>query len=62
LVFLTIHSEHEFIDVCLAEGALGYVVKAHMKTDLLPAIRAALTDRLFISGLDTTPTREPGRP
>jgi len=51
LVFLTIYSEDEFISACMEEGALGYVVKAHMKTDLIPAIRAALLGRLFISGL-----------
>jgi DNA-binding NarL/FixJ family response regulator len=48
-VFLTIHSEHEFVDACVAEGALGYVVKSHMKTDLIPAIEAALVGRTFIS-------------
>jgi DNA-binding NarL/FixJ family response regulator len=49
LVFLTIYSEDEFISACMEEGALGYVMKAHMKTDLIPAIRAALLGRLFIS-------------
>lgn len=48
-VFLTVQVEHEFIDACLAEGALGYVVKSHMKTDLIPAIQEALTGRTFIS-------------
>lgn len=49
LVFLTIHSEDEFVNACLAEGALGYVVKGHMKTDLIPAINAALSGHSFIS-------------
>ena len=49
VVFLTIHSEGEFIDACMAEGALGYVVKTHMGTDLIPAINAALSGRLFVS-------------
>lgn len=48
-VFLTIHSEDEFMRACLAEGALGYVTKAHIKEDLIPAIRAALAGKLFIS-------------
>jgi len=48
VVFLTIHSESEFIDACLAEGALGYVVKNHMKTDLIPAINAALAGQSFV--------------
>jgi DNA-binding NarL/FixJ family response regulator len=50
-VFLTIHVEREFVEACVAEGALGYVVKSHMKTDLIPAIQAALVGRIFISPL-----------
>jgi len=49
LVFLTIHAEQEFVDACLEEGALGYVVKSHMKTDLIPAINAALSGQCFVS-------------
>ena len=50
-VFLTIHIEHEFVDACVSQGALGYVVKSRMKTDLIPAIKAALMGRTFISPL-----------
>lgn len=50
-VFLTIHIEHEFVDACVSQGALGYVLKSHMKTDLIPAINAALMGRTFISPL-----------
>ena len=49
VVFLTVHSEDEFVDACLAEGALGYVVKTHMNTDLIPAIHAALLGHPFVS-------------
>ena len=49
VVFLTIHSEDEFVNACFAEGALGYVAKVHMKTDLIPAINAALLGCPFIS-------------
>ena len=49
VVFLTIRASDEFVDACLAEGAVGYVVKAHMKSDLIPAINAALSGRSFIS-------------
>ncbi len=48
LVFLTIHASDEFVDACVAVGALGYVVKAHMKTDLILAINAALSGQSFI--------------
>lgn len=49
IVFLTIHSEEQFVEACMAEGALGYVVKAHMKAHLIPAIQAALVGESYIS-------------
>ncbi|MGC1420922.1 MAG: response regulator transcription factor [Terracidiphilus sp.] len=49
IVFLTIHDENEFIRACLDEGALGYVIKAHMKDDLVLAINAAMKGKRFIS-------------
>jgi len=49
VVFLTVHAEDEFIQACMAEGALGYVVKCRMATDLLPAIRAALSGQRYVS-------------
>lgn len=48
IVFLTIHSEPPFIEACMAEGALGYVLKSHMKSHLIPAIQAALVGRSYI--------------
>ena len=48
-VFLTIHPEDEFVDACLAEGALGYVTKSRVKADLIPAIQAALSGHTFVS-------------
>ena len=49
IVFLTVHSDPEFVRACLATGALGYVVKFQMETDLVPAIQEALAGRIFIS-------------
>lgn len=49
VVFLTIHDESEFIRACLDEGALGYVIKTHMKDDLILAINAAMNGKRFIS-------------
>ena len=48
-VFLTIHSEDEFVRACFAEGALGYVVKCRMGTDLIPAINAAFSGQSYVS-------------
>ena len=49
LVFLTVHERVEFVRACLAEGALGYVVKSRLAVDLLSAIHEALAGRRFIS-------------
>ena len=48
IVFLTIHSEEQFMKACMAEGALGYVLKSQMKAHLIPAIRAALVGQCYI--------------
>jgi DNA-binding NarL/FixJ family response regulator len=48
-VFLTIHSEDEFLQACLEEGALGYVVKSNLKDDLIPAIFSAMQGQVFVS-------------
>ena len=48
IVFLTVHSEEEFVRACVAEGALGYVIKSSMKSHLVPAIKAALAGRRYI--------------
>ena len=49
IVFLTINGSAEFVEACLAEGALGFVVKSRMKADLIPAINAALSGQCFVS-------------
>ena len=49
MVFLTVHERVEFVHACLAEGALGYVVKSRLNADLIPAIEEALNGRRFIS-------------
>jgi len=56
IVFLTIHESPEFVEACFAEGALGFVVKSHMKTDLIPAINAALSGQRFVSSTRHTNT------
>ena len=48
IVFLTIHSEEQFMTACMAEGALGYVLKSHMRAHLIPAIQAALVGQTYI--------------
>jgi len=48
IVFLTVHADHQFVEACMAEGALGYVLKAHMRVHLIPAIRAALVGKAYV--------------
>ncbi len=52
LIFLTVHSGSDFVRVCLDAGASGYVVKSRMDSDLLPAIREVLANRIFLSPID----------
>jgi DNA-binding NarL/FixJ family response regulator len=48
-VFLTVHSEREFIEACKEAGALGYVQKFSMKENLVPAIQAVLAGQSYVS-------------
>jgi len=49
VVFLTVQTRVEFVHACLAEGALGYVTKSRLATDLIPAIKDVLSGHQFIS-------------
>ena len=62
LVFLTVHTRDELLEACLAGGALGYVTKAQMGADLIPAIHAALHGRRFVSQRKPANKRALGAP
>jgi len=49
LVFLTVHTDPDFVRACFAAGALAFVCKPRMSIDLLPAIQQALAGRTFVS-------------
>ncbi len=49
IVFLTVHEDADILAACLSVGGLGYVIKVYMNHDLIPAINAALTGRVFVS-------------
>jgi DNA-binding NarL/FixJ family response regulator len=51
IVFLTVHEDSDIIATCLSVGALGYVLKALMDSDLIPAMNEALAGRVFVSRL-----------
>jgi DNA-binding NarL/FixJ family response regulator len=48
-VFVTVHAEAMFVEAGLEAGALGYVLKDSAGDDLVPAIRAALSGRQYVS-------------
>ena len=49
IIFLTVHEDPDFVQAALETGALGYVVKSKMASDLRTAVKAAMAGRLFIS-------------
>jgi DNA-binding NarL/FixJ family response regulator len=49
IVFLTVHEDPDFVRAALDIGALGYVVKSRIASDLCTAIRVALSGGSFIS-------------
>jgi DNA-binding NarL/FixJ family response regulator len=46
---LTVHEEPAFLEAALAAGAIGYVIKSRMATDLRLAVREAIAGRRFVS-------------
>jgi DNA-binding NarL/FixJ family response regulator len=45
IVFLTVHDDPAFVEAAREAGAAAYVLKPHIATDLIPAIRLALEGR-----------------
>ncbi|HEY7288796.1 MAG TPA: response regulator transcription factor [Vicinamibacterales bacterium] len=46
IVFLTVHEDPEFVDAARNVGAVGYVLKRNILTDLLPVVRRALANQV----------------
>jgi DNA-binding NarL/FixJ family response regulator len=49
IVFLTVHADADYMRAALGTGALGYVLKSELASDLLPCLREALMGRPFVS-------------
>jgi len=49
VIFLTVHADPEFVEAAFSVGALGYVLKPSLATDLVPAIRAVVQGDIFVS-------------
>lgn len=56
-VFLTVHADPDYARSAFAAGASGYVTKARLATDLVPALTMAIAGERFVSlnaGIDLT--------
>ncbi len=49
IVFLTVHEDPEFAKEAIEIGALGYVIKPRMTSDLMVAVKEAHAGRSFVS-------------
>ena len=54
IIFLTIHQDLDYVKACFDAGALAYVSKPRMSTDLLSAIEEALVGRSFVFPISKT--------
>jgi DNA-binding NarL/FixJ family response regulator len=48
-IFLTVNEDPDFVRAAFETGAMGYVVKRQMASDLLPAIEAVSNGERFLS-------------
>jgi DNA-binding NarL/FixJ family response regulator len=55
IVFVTVHSEPMLVELGLATGALGYVLKDAAGDDLVAAVRAALGGERYVSRALSSP-------
>ena len=49
IVFLTVHADPDYVRAALGAGALGYVLKSELASDLLPCLQDVLGGRSFVS-------------
>lgn len=56
IVMLTVHADLDYAREAFAAGALGYVVKSRLASDLIPALNAALAGQRYVSPI---PALEP---
>jgi DNA-binding NarL/FixJ family response regulator len=49
IIFLSVHEDSDFVNAAMGAGASAYVVKSRLAMDLLCAINAVLSNKLFVS-------------
>jgi DNA-binding NarL/FixJ family response regulator len=59
IVFLTVHDDPAFVEAARNVGAVAYVAKRRIRTDLLPAVRLALRGHTFFPAAVDEPHEHP---
>jgi len=49
IIFLTVHEDFDYVNAAMGAGGSAYVVKSRLSTDLIPAINAVLSHKMFVS-------------
>ena len=49
VIFVTVHDDDDYREAAFSMGALGYVLKARIDIDLVPAVQCALQGKRFSS-------------
>jgi DNA-binding NarL/FixJ family response regulator len=49
IIFLTVHEDSDYVNAAMGAGGSAYVVKSRLNMDLLSAIHAVLSNKLFVS-------------
>jgi DNA-binding NarL/FixJ family response regulator len=49
IIFLTVHEDSDYVNAAMGAGGSAYVVKSRLNLDLLSAINAVLSHKLFVS-------------
>jgi DNA-binding NarL/FixJ family response regulator len=49
IIFLTVHEDSDYMNAGMGAGGSAYVVKSRLNQDLLSAIKAVLSNKLFVS-------------
>jgi DNA-binding NarL/FixJ family response regulator len=49
IIFLTVHEDSDYVNAAMGAGGSAYVVKSRLNMDLLSAVNAVLSNKLFVS-------------
>lgn len=49
IIFLTVHEDADYMNAALGAGGSAYIVKSRLSLDLMSAISAVLSNKLFVS-------------